>query len=86
MTMRVIESRTGRWAIAAVVALACAPKVKPGRPAAHQRPPLRAIPAVPGVRWTVNGVAADDWIPSRGSHVVQAHLNGVEREVRVEFD
>jgi penicillin-binding protein 1C len=58
----------------------------PSRPVEHQRPPLRAIPAGKEVRWTVNGVSAERWIPTRGTHVVQARLGDDEREVRVVFD
>jgi hypothetical protein len=58
----------------------------PTRSTAHQRPPLRAIPANGDVRWTINGVPADSWIPTRGTHVVQARLGDTERQIRVEFD
>ena len=58
----------------------------PGRPAAHQMPPLRAVPAGAPVRWTVDGAAAGEWVPSRGEHVVRATLAGLERSVTVAFE
>ena len=38
----------------------------PERPPTQQQPPLRAIPARASVRWTVDGVAADCFVPSPG--------------------
>jgi penicillin-binding protein 1C len=56
------------------------------RPAAAQRPPLRAIPAGGPVRWTIDGVAADEWLPAPGSYVVKAAVGGVEREISISFE
>ena len=57
-----------------------------GRPAKQQMPPLRAIPAGAGVRWTVDGVAADAWVPRIGTHVVKAAFGAIEREVGITFE
>jgi penicillin-binding protein 1C len=58
----------------------------PERAPALQRPPLRAIPAGGPVRWTIDGVAADRWLPAPGSYVVKAALNGSEREISISFE
>jgi hypothetical protein len=57
-----------------------------GRPAAQQRPPLRALPAGAPVRWTVDGEAADTFIPRPGPHVVRAMLGAAAREITISFD
>ena len=57
----------------------------PGRPAERQRPPLRASPARAPVRWTVDGVAAERFVPAAGSHVVVARLGDEERRITIEF-
>jgi penicillin-binding protein 1C len=57
-----------------------------GRPAAQQRPPLRAIPAGAPVRWTVDGEAADTFVPLPGPHVVRATLGSAAREITISFD
>ena len=36
----------------------------PERPAALQRPPLRAMPVGGAVRWTIDGVPVDRWLPA----------------------
>jgi penicillin-binding protein 1C len=61
-------------------------QLDPERPSAQQRPPLRAIPARAPVRWTVDGITADRFVPSPGSHLVRASLNGLEREIRISFE
>jgi penicillin-binding protein 1C len=58
----------------------------PERPPAQQRPPLRAIPARAPVRWTVDGVAADRFVPTPGAHLIRASLGGVAREITISFD
>jgi penicillin-binding protein 1C len=58
----------------------------PDRALAQQRPPLRAIPARAPVRWTVDGVAADRFVPSPGAHVVKASLGGLERAITISFE
>ena len=58
----------------------------PGRPPAHQRPPLRAIPAGAPVRWTIDGVAADAWIPTVGKHVLTAAVGTAQRQAEIDFD
>jgi penicillin-binding protein 1C len=58
----------------------------PDRSAAQQRPPLRAIPARAPVRWTVDGVAADRFVPTPGLHLVRASLGGLEREITISFE
>ena len=58
----------------------------PERPPAQQQPPLRAIPARASVRWTVDGVAADRFVPSPGTHLVRASLGGLQREITISFE
>jgi hypothetical protein len=58
----------------------------PERAPAQQRPPFRAIPARSPVRWTVDGVAADRFVPSPGAHLVKASLGGLEREITISFE
>jgi penicillin-binding protein 1C len=57
----------------------------PGRPAARQQPPLRAIPARAPVRWTVDGVSPDRFVPAPGAHEVVARLGDAERRITIEF-
>jgi penicillin-binding protein 1C len=61
-------------------------QLDPERSPAQQRPPLRAIPARAPVRWTVDGIAADRFVPSLGLHLVRASLDGVDREIRISFE
>jgi hypothetical protein len=58
----------------------------PERAAAQQRPPLRAIPARSAVHWTVDGLAADRFIPTPGAHRVKASLGAEEREITISFE
>ncbi|HEY7373943.1 MAG TPA: transglycosylase domain-containing protein [Polyangia bacterium] len=58
----------------------------PERAPAQQRPPFRAIPARSPVRWTVDGVAADRFVPSPGAHLVKASLGALEREITISFE
>jgi hypothetical protein len=58
----------------------------PGRPPAQQRPPLRAIPAGAPVRWTIDGVAADAWIPTVGKHILEAAVGTAQRQAEIDFD
>lgn len=58
----------------------------PGRPLAEQRPPLRALPADAPVRWTIDGVAAESWLPAPGKHLVRADAGARHHEVEVDFD
>ena len=58
----------------------------PDRARAQQRPPLRAIPARAPVRWTVDGITADRFVPSPGAHLVRASLAGVAREITISFE
>jgi hypothetical protein len=58
----------------------------PERAPEQQRPPLRAIPARSAVRWTVDGVAADRFVPSPGAHLVKASLGGLERAITISFE
>jgi penicillin-binding protein 1C len=57
----------------------------PTRPASQQRPPLRASPAGAPVTWTVDGVAADRYVPTPGTHVVAARRGGDERRIEIAF-
>ena len=58
----------------------------PERPPALQRPPLRAMPAGGPVRWTIDGVPVDRWLPAPGSYVVKAAMAGAEREISISFE
>jgi penicillin-binding protein 1C len=62
--------------------------IDPGRPLAHQVPPLEAFPfdRRADIRWTIDGTPADAFVPSRGSHRVEAELEGSRAEVEVVFD
>ena len=44
--------------------------LEPHRPAAQQRPPLVALPAVANLTWTIDDEPADTWIPKPGPHHV----------------
>ena len=44
--------------------------LEPHRPPEAQRPPLVALPDVPGLRWTIDGEPAESWIPRPGAHHV----------------
>jgi len=44
--------------------------LEPYRPPQAQRPPLTALPAVPDLRWTIDGAPAETWIPAPGTHRV----------------
>jgi penicillin-binding protein 1C len=44
--------------------------LEPYRPPGAQRPPLAAVPALPDLRWTIDGEPADRWIPTPGTHRV----------------
>lgn len=46
-------------------------QLEPHRPATVQRPPLAALPAGADLRWTIDGVPADQWVPTPGTHRVQ---------------
>lgn len=59
----------------------------PHRSLQHQIPPLRALPAGAPVRWSIDGIAAERWTPSRGQHIARAELAGADAsEVRFSFD
>ncbi len=55
------------------------------RPAAYQRPPLRAA-STGHVRWTIDGLPSDRWIPTPGVHVVEAEQAGQRDRVRIRYD
>jgi penicillin-binding protein 1C len=58
----------------------------PERAAAQQRPPLRAIPARAPVHWLVDGVDAERFVPTPGTHLVKASLGGLERTITISFE
>jgi len=62
--------------------------IDPGRPLAHQVPPLEAFPfdRRADVRWTIDGTPAKAFVPSAGRHRVEAELEGTHAEVEVVFD
>ncbi|HLL24928.1 MAG TPA: hypothetical protein VK427_22495, partial [Kofleriaceae bacterium] len=45
--------------------------LEPHRAPAAQRPPLSAQPADGALRWTIDGVPAQEWVPTPGTHRVQ---------------
>jgi len=58
----------------------------PERSPRLQRPPLRAIPARAPIRWTVDGLEADRFVPTPGVHLVRARLGELEREISISFE
>jgi penicillin-binding protein 1C len=44
--------------------------LEPHRAPETQRPPLVALPAVPGLTWTIDGEPAERWVPRPGTHHV----------------
>jgi penicillin-binding protein 1C len=62
--------------------------IDPGRPLAHQVPPLEAFPfdRQADIRWTIDGTPAEAFVPSAGAHRVEAELEGARAEVEVVFD
>jgi hypothetical protein len=61
--------------------------LEPFRPAANQRPPLRALPAgLADARWTISGVDADRWVPVPGEHLVRVEHGGRRHEVTIHYE
>jgi penicillin-binding protein 1C len=60
--------------------------LEPHRPPAAQRPPLTALPAGPGLRWTIDGEPADRWIPTPGTHRVAVSRGAVTDEVTIVYE
>jgi hypothetical protein len=58
----------------------------PERALTQQRPPLRAIPARAPVRWTIDGIVADRFVPTPGPHLVRARLGDLERQISISFE
>ncbi len=57
--------------------------LEPHRSVMSQRPPLTATPATADLRWTIDGVPADTWIPTAGTHrVVVTRGAGTRDELR----
>jgi hypothetical protein len=59
--------------------------LEPHRPAAAQRPPLAAVPAS-GVRWTIDGEPAEQWIPRPGAHRVVASRADRSAAVTIHYE
>lgn len=53
--------------------------LEPHRPANAQRPPLAALPAGGALKWTIDGEAAEHWLPKPGQHRIEAR-RGAERD------
>jgi penicillin-binding protein 1C len=62
--------------------------IDPGRPLAHQVPPLEASPfdRAADIRWTIDDAPADAFVPSAGPHRVRAEWRGSHDEVEIVFD
>jgi penicillin-binding protein 1C len=60
----------------------------PGRPLAHQIPPLEASPfdRAADIRWTIDDAPAGSFVPSAGTHRIRAEWQGAHDEVEVVFD
>ena len=60
--------------------------LEPYRAATSQRPLLAASPAEPALRWTIDGVPADRWVPTPGTHRVVATRGNVSDEVTITYE
>lgn len=60
--------------------------LEPHRPATSQRPPLSALPAGVELQWTVDGVPAEHWVPSPGSHRIRVARGAMSDEVTVVYE
>ena len=60
--------------------------LEPFRPAETQRPPLAALPAAPDLRWTVDGEAAERWIPTPGTHRIVVSRGDATDAVTVTYE
>jgi hypothetical protein len=38
------------------------------------------------VRWTIDGVAAEAWVPTVGKHLLEAVAGTVHRQEEIDFD
>jgi len=54
------------------------------RPATSQRPPLVAVPA--DAQWTIDGEAADRWVPTPGTHRIVASRAGSADTVTITYE
>jgi len=60
--------------------------LEPYRAATSQRPPLAAAPADPALRWTIDGVPAERWVPTPGTHHVVAARGDIKDEVLITYE
>jgi len=60
--------------------------LEPHRAPTSQRPPLSALPADPGLRWTIDGEPADRWVPTPGTHRVQVARGDATDEVTIVYE
>jgi penicillin-binding protein 1C len=60
--------------------------LEPYRAATSQRPLLAASPADPALRWSIDGVPADRWVPTPGTHRVVATRGNVSDEVTITYE
>jgi penicillin-binding protein 1C len=60
--------------------------LEPYRPATSQRPLLTASSADPTLRWTIDGVPAERWVPTPGRHRVVATRGAVTDEVTITYE
>jgi penicillin-binding protein 1C len=60
--------------------------LEPFRAATAQRPPLVALPAGTDLRWTIDGEAAERWIPTPGAHRVAVARGAARDEVTIVYE
>jgi penicillin-binding protein 1C len=60
--------------------------LEPHRPAKLQKPPLNALPADPDLRWTIDGVPADAWVPTPGTHTIVVARGNSTDSVTVTYE
>lgn len=60
--------------------------LEPHRSAHAQRPPLAARPALPDLRWTIDGQPAETWIPTPGTHRVVVARGAMTDAVDITYE
>jgi penicillin-binding protein 1C len=60
--------------------------LEPHRPARAQRPLLAARPALPDLRWTIDGQPAETWIPTPGLHRVVVARGAMTDAVDITYE
>ena len=60
--------------------------LEPYRAATSQRPLLAASPADPAPRWSIDGVPAERWVPTPGTHRVVATRGNASDEITITYE